>query len=293
MTRYSAKSIEKKWQKAWTKADIFRADNDSDKQKYYVLEMFPYPSGRVHMGHIRNYTMGDVVARFRRSQGYEVLHPMGWDAFGMPAENAAMERSVHPADWTYDNIAHMRDQLKKVGLAIDWSRELATCDADYYGQEQPLFLDFLEAGLVYRKEAFVNWDPVDQTVLANEQVVAGRCWRCQSPVIRREFHQWFLRITNYAQELLDDLDGLDRWPDRVRTMQRNWIGRSEGTRLLFEVEDLEQRIEVFTIGTRLTRVTRALQHRNRDQALAAAGDASGLARLGQRVGHVGNLQKRK
>ena len=208
--------------------------------------MFPYPSGRIHMGHVRNYTMGDVVARYKRARGFDVLHPMGWDAFGLPAENAAFERGVHPAEWTYGNIATMRGQLRMMGLSIDWEREFATCHPGYYEHQQALFLDFFEAGLVERKEAWVNWDPVDRTVLANEQVVDGRGWRSGAPVEKRRLAQWFLRITRYADELLEALEALPRWPDKVRLMQRNWIGRSEGARILFPVEGRDEALEVFT-----------------------------------------------
>ena len=201
-----------------------------DARKYYVLEMFPYPSGKIHMGHVRNYTLGDVVARYKRARGYTVLHPMGWDAFGLPAENAARERGVHPAQWTYENIATMRAELKRMGLSLDWSREFATCDPEYYGQQQRLFLDFWRAGLVERKESWVNWDPVDGTVLANEQVIDGRGWRSGAPVEKRKLSQWFFSITKYAPELLEALGTLDRWPERVKLMQANWIGRSEGAR---------------------------------------------------------------
>ncbi|GAK34854.1 leucine--tRNA ligase [alpha proteobacterium Q-1] len=246
MSRYNPKVTEAKWQRQWDEAALFRAEQTPDKPKYYVLEMFPYPSGRIHMGHVRNYTIGDVLSRFYMSRGYNVLHPMGWDAFGMPAENAAMEKGTHPADWTYDNIAAMRTQLKQVGLAIDWSREIATCDPSYYGHEQALFLDFMEAGLVYRRESWVNWDPVDQTVLANEQVIDGCGWRSGAPVERRKLSQWFLKITEFADELLDDLKALERWPEKVRTMQENWIGRSEGLQFSFEIEGLEDRLEVYT-----------------------------------------------
>ena len=236
MARYNPKEAEPKWRAAWAQADVFRtpALNDAQgKPKYYVLEMFPYPSGRIHMGHVRNYAMGDVVARFKRANGFNVLHPMGWDAFGMPAENAAMERGVHPKGWTYDNIAAMREQLKLLGLSIDWSREFATCDPAYYGRQQAWFLDLWKRGLVYRKEAQVNWDPVDMTVLANEQVIDGRGWRSGALVEKRKLTQWFLRITDYADALIDGLKTLDRWPDKVRTMQENWIGRSKGLRLSF------------------------------------------------------------
>jgi leucyl-tRNA synthetase len=233
MSRYDFKAAEPKWRQAWAQADAFRARIEPDKPKYYVLEMFPYPSGRLHMGHVRNYALGDVIARFKRARGFSVLHPMGWDAFGLPAENAAMERGVSPRGWTYDNIDRMRAELKELGLSIDWSREFATCDVEYYGQQQALFLELFARGLVYRKEAQVNWDPVDQTVLANEQVVDGRGWRSGAVVEKRKLAQWFLRITDYADQLADDLKALDRWPDKVRLMQENWIGRSKGLRMTF------------------------------------------------------------
>ncbi|MHA7884806.1 class I tRNA ligase family protein, partial [Nitratireductor rhodophyticola] len=226
--RYNPRVAEPRWQKAWDEAKLFEASNDDGRPKYYVLEMFPYPSGRIHIGHTRNYTMGDVVARYKRARGYNVLHPMGWDAFGMPAENAAMQNKVHPKEWTYQNIAVMRDQLKTFGLSLDWSREFATCDVDYYHRQQMLFVDFFEKGLVTRKTSKVNWDPVDQTVLANEQVIDGRGWRSGAEVEQRELAQWFFKITDYAQDLVDAIDDLDQWPEKVRLMQRNWIGRSEG-----------------------------------------------------------------
>ena len=246
MTRYNPRVTEPRWQARWEEAGSFHAELDPDRPKYYVLEMFPYPSGRIHMGHVRNYTIGDVLARFYLARGYNVLHPMGWDAFGMPAENAAMQEKVHPADWTYENIATMRGQLKKMGLAIDWRRELATCDPEYYGQEQALFLDFYEAGLVYRRESWVNWDPVDQTVLANEQVIDGKGWRSGAPVEKRKLSQWFLRITEFAEDLDAALDGLDRWPEKVRLMQKNWIGRSEGLRLRFEIIGRDEALELYS-----------------------------------------------
>ena len=245
-SRYAFKDAEQRWQTAWEDGQCFAAEENPDLPKYYVLEMFPYPSGRIHMGHVRNYTMGDVVARYKRARGFNVLHPMGWDAFGMPAENAAMEKKVHPAEWTYANIETMRRQLKMMGLSIDWTREIATCHPDYYRHEQKMFLDFIEAGLIYQREAWVNWDPVDHTVLANEQVIDGRGWRSGAPVEKRRLSQWFFRITDYAQELLDALDTLDRWPDKVRLMQANWIGRSEGLRIAFEVEGRSDRLEVYT-----------------------------------------------
>lgn len=245
---YDPAHSEKRWQEAWEKAGSFRAVRD-ERPKYYVLEMFPYPSGRIHMGHVRNYTMGDVVARYKRAQGFSVLHPMGWDAFGMPAENAAMEQGGHPRDWTYGNIATMRDQLKPLGLSIDWSREFATCDDDYVAQQQALFLDFLDAGLIYRKNAVVNWDPVDMTVLANEQVIDGKGWRSNAPVERRELTQWFFRISDYSEELLEALETLKGWPEKVRLMQANWIGRSRGLQFRFDTVDAPEgfdRIEVYT-----------------------------------------------
>jgi leucyl-tRNA synthetase len=247
--QFDPREADRRWQARWEQQRCFEADSDSAKPKTYVLEMFPYPSGRIHMGHVRNYTMGDVLARYRRMQGHEVLHPMGWDAFGMPAENAAMERKVHPGEWTRANIATMREQLKRLGFALDWSRELATCDPDYYGHEQALFLDLFEAGLLYRKESDVNWDPGDMTVLANEQVIDGRGWRSGAPVERRKLAQWFLKITDFAEELLDGLDGLDQWPDKVRLMQENWIGKSRGLQFAFrlaEPTDSISNVEVFT-----------------------------------------------
>lgn len=249
--RYNPRESEPHWQGVWNERRCFEAKDDPSRPKYYVLEMFPYPSGRIHMGHVRNYAMGDVIARFMRARGYNVLHPMGWDAFGMPAENAAIERGIHPKSWTYDNIAAMRRQLKSMGLSLDWSRELATCDPTYYVHEQAMFVDFLKAGLVERKVSQVNWDPVDHTVLANEQVIDGRGWRSGALVEKRELAQWFLKITAYSEELLTALDHLDRWPEKVRLMQRNWIGRSEGLRFSFALEDeagnlLDERLTVYT-----------------------------------------------
>jgi leucyl-tRNA synthetase len=249
--RYNARDAEARWQKIWDERGIFATKNDDPRPKYYVLEMFPYPSGRIHMGHVRNYTMGDVVARFKRAIGLNVLHPMGWDAFGMPAENAAMERKVHPKTWTYDNIAAMKKQLKSMGLSLDWSREIATCDPAYYKHQQKMFLDFLGAGLVEREKRKVNWDPVDQTVLANEQVIEGRGWRSGAVVEQREMSQWVFKITKYSQELLDSLDTLERWPEKVRLMQKNWIGRSEGLLVRFALDRAttpggESELEIFT-----------------------------------------------
>jgi leucyl-tRNA synthetase len=248
--RYNSREAEAKWQKKWAELETFRTSNDDPRPKYYVLEMFPYPSGRIHMGHVRNYAMGDVVARYKRARGFNVLHPMGWDAFGMPAENAAMQNKSHPAKWTYENIATMRGQLKSMGLSLDWSREIATCDPSYYKHQQRLFLDFLNAGLVTRKKSKVNWDPVDQTVLANEQVIDGRGWRSGALIEQRELTQWFLKITDFAEDLSESLSTLDRWPEKVRLMQRNWIGRSEGLRVRFvtarnDISDAKT-IEVYT-----------------------------------------------
>ena len=234
MPDYDAQELEPRWRKAWDDAGIFRTHRDESKSKYYVLEMFPYPSGKIHMGHVRNYTMGDVIARYRKAKGFNVLHPMGWDAFGMPAENAAMDNNVHPGTWTRENIADMRKQLMQLGLSIDWSRELATCDPEYYGPQQAMFIDMMEKGLVYRKKAVVNWDPVDQTVLANEQVIDGKGWRSGAEVERKALDQWFFRIGDYSEELLAALDGLEGWPEKVRLMQRNWIGKSRGLEFEFE-----------------------------------------------------------
>ena len=245
MSRYSASEIEARWQAAWDQAGTFRATRDGGKPKYYVLEMFPYPSGRIHIGHVRNYTMGDVVARYKIATGHNVLHPMGWDAFGMPAENAAMASGGHPKDWTYSNIADMRAQMKPLGLSIDWSREFATCDPEYYGQQQALFIDMLNAGLVYRKNAVVNWDPVDMTVLANEQVIDGKGWRSGAEVEKRKLAQWFLKITDFAEELLDGLGSLEDWPDKVRLMQENWIGKSTGLEFSFDLSNGEK-LPVYT-----------------------------------------------
>ena len=248
--RYNFRETEAKWQKAWDERQTFRARMDKARPKYYVLEMFPYPSGRIHMGHVRNYTQGDVIARYKRARGFNVLHPMGWDAFGLPAENAAMEKKVHPKKWTYENIATMKMQLKSMGLSLDWSRELASCDPSYYRHQQKMFLDFWKAGLAYRKEAWVNWDPVDNTVLANEQVIEGKGWRTGAPVERRKLTQWNLKITHFADELLERLDTLDRWPEKVRLMQANWIGKSRGARVFWQLTDASGadrgKLEIFT-----------------------------------------------
>ncbi|MBC7952284.1 MAG: leucine--tRNA ligase [Rhodospirillaceae bacterium] len=244
--RYNVKETEAKWQSLWEERGSFVATQDKSRPKYYALEMFPYPSGRIHMGHVRNYTLGDVVARHKRASGFNVLHPMGWDAFGLPAENAAIERNVHPAKWTRENIAAMREQLKTMGLSYDWSREIATCEPEYYKHEQRMFLDFLKAGLVYRKESWVNWDPVENTVLANEQVIDGRGWRSGALVEKRLLSQWFLKITAFADDLLDSLKTLERWPERVRIMQENWIGRSEGAKVVWDIAGRADTLEVFT-----------------------------------------------
>ena len=249
MSTYSPSQIEEKWQAAWSKADVFKATKSIDKPKYYVLEMFPYPSGRIHMGHVRNYTMGDVIARYKIATGHNVLHPMGWDAFGMPAENAAMASGGHPKDWTYQNISDMKAQMQPLGLSIDWSREFATCDPEYYGQQQALFIDFLAKGLIYRKKAVVNWDPIDMTVLANEQVIDGKGWRSGAEVERRELVQWFFKISDYSEELLTAIEGLDNWPAKVKLMQSNWIGKSRGLQFSFSLingPEGHDRVEVYT-----------------------------------------------
>ncbi|NDG04544.1 MAG: leucine--tRNA ligase [Alphaproteobacteria bacterium] len=249
--RYHVQESEARWQKIWDEHQVFAARTDTTKPKYYVLSMFPYPSGRIHMGHVRNYTLGDVVARYKRAQGFNVLHPMGWDAFGLPAENAARDRNIHPGQWTYDNIDVMRGELKRMGLSLDWSRELATCHESYYKHQQRLFIDFYKAGLVKRQESWVNWDPVDHTVLANEQVIEGRGWRSGALVEKKKLSQWFFAITDFADDLLQALKGLDRWPDKVRLMQENWIGKSFGATLRFAIDGGAQpastpSIEVFT-----------------------------------------------
>ena len=244
--QYDARKIEQKWQEEWERSHLFEVDVQADRPKYYLLEMFPYPSGKIHMGHVRNYTIGDVVARYKRMQGFNVLHPMGWDAFGMPAENAAIANNTHPAEWTYDNIAYMRNQLKQLGFSYDWTREVTTCTPDYYRWEQWLFLKMYEKGMAYRKEAYVNWCEPCQTVLANEQVEAGMCWRCGQPVRQKKLNQWFFRITDYAEDLLVHCDQLPGWPEKVTTMQKNWIGRSQGAEIRFAVEESDTVIPVFT-----------------------------------------------
>ncbi len=247
MKRYNPHEIEERWQKRWEEAGLFRVKEEPGKPKYYCLEMFPYPSGRIHMGHVRNYSIGDVVARFKRMRGYNVLHPMGWDAFGLPAENAAIKHGVHPAKWTYDNIEYMKKQLKRLGFSYDWDREIATCDEEYYKWEQKVFIQMLERGLAYKKKAPVNWCEKCHTVLANEQVVGGKCWRCESEVVTKDLEQWFFKITAYADELLEGLKKLKgKWPDRVLVMQENWIGKSRGALISFKVEGSDRTIEVFT-----------------------------------------------
>src|ERR671935_1914835 len=245
--RYPFREIEAKWQRIWDERKQFRAVEDPRRPKFYCLEMFPYPSGRIHMGHVRVYAIGDLLARFKHMRGFNVLHPMGWDAFGLPAENAAIEHGVHPAIWTYENIDYMRSQLKKMGISYDWDREVATCDPSYYKWEQLIFIKMLERGLAYRKRSSVNWCPSCQTVLANEQVEAGRCWRCDSEVTKRDIEGWYFKITDYAEELLEWCDRLPGWPERVMTMQRNWIGRSEGAEFDLPVAGRpELKVRVFT-----------------------------------------------
>ena len=236
MSRYNFKIIEKKWQDHWDKNQSFKAEINTKKEKFYCLEMFPYPSGRIHMGHVRNYTIGDVLARYKSLKGFNVLHPMGWDSFGMPAENAAKQNNLNPKDWTEENINNMKTQLKKLGLSIDWEREISTCSPEYYKHQQKIFLDLYDKGLVYRKESYVNWDPVDQTVLANEQVINGKGWRSGALVERKKLNQWFFKISNFSEELLGDLDALDQWPEKVKIMQKNWIGKSFGCEIEFKIE---------------------------------------------------------
>jgi leucyl-tRNA synthetase len=294
--RYNAREAEPRWQKAWDAQGIFATRNDDPRPKYYVLEMFPYPSGRIHMGHVRNYTMGDVVARYQRAMGNNVLHPMGWDAFGMPAENAAIERKVHPKGWTYDNIAAMKKQLQSMGLSLDWAREVATCDPSYYKHQQKMFLDFLKAGLVAREYRKVNWDPVDQTVLANEQVIDGRGWRSGALVEQRDLYQWVFKISDYAEDLLEAIDTLDRWPDKVKLMQKNWIGRSEGLLIRFMLDpattpNKESELEIFTtrpdtlFGAKFMAISP-------DHPLATAGAAKDkkLAAFIEQCHHMGTSQ---
>lgn len=295
--RYNARDSEPRWQRQWDEKAIFASKNDDSRPKYYVLEMFPYPSGRIHIGHVRNYTLGDVLARFMRAKGFNVLHPMGWDAFGLPAENAAIERKVAPKAWTYDNIAAMKKQLQSIGLSLDWSREFATCDPSYYKHQQKMFLDFLRVGLAERENRKLNWDPVDMTVLANEQVIDGRGWRSGAVVEQREMNQWVFKITKYSQELLDALDGLDRWPDKVRLMQRNWIGRSEGLLVRFALDAAttpagQSELKIFTtrpdtlFGAKFMAI--AADH---PLALAAAARNPKLAEFIAEVKRIGTAQE--
>ena len=244
--KYNPSLIEKKWQKKWNDLEIFKAKIDYNKPKYYVLEMFPYPSGAIHMGHVRNYTLGDLVARYKKAQGFNVLHPMGWDAFGLPAENAAIENNALPSKWTYSNIEAMKIQLKQMGLSYDWDREIATCNPDYYKFEQKMFIDFYKAGIAYKKETIVNWDPIEQTVLANEQVVDGRGWRSGAEVEKKKMKGWFLKISDFAEDLLNEIDNLEKWPDRVKVMQRNWIGKSNGATISFSINNSDDKVEIFT-----------------------------------------------
>ena len=247
-SRYNHKVVEKKWQNTWSQKKVFQTVKDKNKKKYYVLEMFPYPSGKIHMGHVRNYTLGDVVARYKKMQGYNVLHPMGWDAFGLPAENAALTENKHPESWTYENIKTMKKQLLQMGLSLDWDREIATCHPEYYKHEQKFFIDMFKAGLAYKKEAEVNWDPVDKTVLANEQVIDGKGWRSGATIEKKKLSQWFLKISKYSEELLKDLDKLPNWPNKVKIMQSNWIGKSTGAEIDFQISDSNNAkpITVFT-----------------------------------------------
>jgi leucyl-tRNA synthetase len=248
--RYNFKTVEGKWQKIWEKEKTFSAKVDKAKKKFYCLEMFPYPSGKIHMGHVRNYTIGDVLARFKALQGYNVLHPMGWDSFGMPAENAARQNKLNPKDWTESNISTMKSQLKKIGLSIDWDREISTCSVDYYKHQQEFFLELFDKGLVYRKEQDVNWDPIDQTVLANEQVIDGKGWRSGAQVEKKKLNQWFFNITKFSNELLDSLGSLDQWPNKVKTMQKNWIGKSFGCEINFEISSSKNVKEIKCFTTR-------------------------------------------
>ncbi len=291
MSRYNFRQAEARWQETWEQHNCFTAVEDPAKPKYYVLEMFPYPSGRIHMGHVRNYTIGDVVARYKRACGFNVLHPMGWDAFGLPAENAAIENRVHPAKWTHANIDAMRNQLKSMGLSYDWNRELATCDSGYYRFEQKMFLDFIRAGLAYRKESWVNWDPVEKTVLANEQVIDGRGWRSGAEVEKRQLSQWFLKITAFADDLLDELKSLDRWPEKVTLMQENWIGRSEGAHISFEIADRNDRLEVYTTRPdTIFGATFCAIAANHPLALEMAGKNDELATFIEECGRLGTSE---
>lgn len=294
-TAYNHKEIEEKWQKKWLADRAYEATRNEDRQKYYCLEMFPYPSGDLHMGHVRNYSIGDVIARFQRMNGYDVLHPMGWDAFGLPAENAAIKRGIHPADWTYANIANMKRQLKQMGLSYDWDREVATCHPEYYRWTQWLFLLFYKLGLAYKKKARVNWCPGCATVLANEQVIDGQCWRCDSVVEKKELDQWFFKITEYAEQLLNDLDLLTGWPESVRVMQRNWIGRSEGTEIDFPLPDSKETIRVYTTRPDtlygVSYLVLAPEHPIVDQLIEGRPEAERVRELRSSVAHLGERER--
>ena len=246
MTKYNPSKIEQKWQNYWERNKTFKSKIDKNLKKYYVLEMFPYPSGDIHMGHVRNYTLGDLVARYKRANGFNVLHPMGWDSFGLPAENAAISNNVHPKSWTEKNIQNMKTQLKKMGLSYDWSKEISTCNSDYYKHEQKIFIEFYKKGLAYQKETIVNWDPVEQTVLANEQVIDGRGWRSDAIIEKKRMKGWFLKITDFAEQLLEDLEGLENWPEKVKLMQKNWIGKSIGALIDFHIPEINDKVTVFS-----------------------------------------------
>jgi leucyl-tRNA synthetase len=293
--RYRPAAIEEKWQRLWEERGAFRAAEDSAKPKYYVLEMFPYPSGRIHMGHVRNYSIGDVVARYKRMLGFDVLHPMGWDAFGLPAENAAIERGVHPEAWTQENILYMKTQLRRMGLSYDWEREIATCDPEYYRWNQWIFLQFYKKGLAYKKNSFVNWCPSCETVLANEQVVDGACWRCDSIVVQKELEQWFFRITDYAEELLQDLNKLARWPDKVLTMQRNWIGKSTGAEIDFPLIGHDGALRIFTTRADTifgaTFVSLAVEHPLAPALSRGTGQEQAVAEFIGRIGKISQARR--
>jgi leucyl-tRNA synthetase len=293
--RYRPAAIEEKWQRFWAEREAFRAGEDPAKPKYYVLEMFPYPSGRIHMGHVRNYSIGDVVARYKRMRGFDVLHPMGWDAFGLPAENAAIEREVHPEAWTRENILYMKTQLQRMGLSYDWEREIATCDPEYYRWNQWIFLQFYKKGLAYKKDSFVNWCPSCETVLANEQVVDGACWRCDSAVVQKELEQWFFRITDYAEELLQDLDKLEGWPDKVLIMQRNWIGKSTGAEIDFPLVGHEGVLRIFTTRADTifgaTFVSLAVEHPLAPALARGTAQEQAVAEFIERIGKISQARR--
>ena len=295
MAVYNHEALESKWQKKWEEQGLYRVVPDDTRPKYYCLEMFPYPSGRCHMGHVRNYSIGDVVARFKRMSGWNVLHPMGWDAFGLPAENAAIKNKVPPKEWTWENIAFMREQLKRMGLAYDWEREIATCHPDYYQWTQWLFLQFYKRGLAYKKQASVNWCPECQTVLANEQVVQGGCERCGTPVITKELVQWFLRITEYADRLLSNLDELKGWPERVKTMQANWIGRSFGAEIRFPIKGTDRELAVFTTRPDtifgVTYMVMAPEHPWVDELIAGSPNEAEIRAFIERVGRQDEIER--